>query len=84
MALLGLNFPPELSLPKEATSGLPNISNFPNISQQIIRELYEKRPVCRLFLDAAKAYGVPDHLLFKPDDLVQMAHVYKSVAFKLV
>ena len=34
----------------------------------------------RLFLEAAKSYGVPEHLLFKPDDLVQMAHVYKLVA----
>ena len=75
MALLGPNSPQEHSLPREATSG-QHISIYQYIESTQKRSI---QTCCRLFLEAAKAYGVPDHLLFKPDDLVQMAHVYKYI-----
>jgi len=39
--------------------------------------LMTKRKNISLFLQAAGGYGVPDQLLFKPDDLAVQAHFYK-------
>lgn len=39
--------------------------------------LITKRKNISLFLQAAASYGVPEHLLFKPDHLAVQAHFYK-------
>ena len=42
-----------------------------------VGNLSSKRKNISLFLQAAATYGVPENLLFKPDDLAVQAHFYK-------
>ena len=44
--------------------------------------LAAKRSNISLFLEAASTYGVPEELLFQPDDLATHAHVYRLVTVR--